>query len=1441
MAGWQMPFPLSDIANRISAAWISLAAGIVLSAAAAYIALLHVAAHEEVLSPAERWLPLAVLLTGGGLSLLSFGFVRLLERRKAEDARAHLAAIVENSDDAIVSSALDGTIVTWNRGAERMFGYTAAEAIGRPITFNMPAESLDRELEYFEQVRRGEVVRQHESQRLTRDGRLLDVLVSVSPLRDGIGAATGASVIIHDISELKRVERELRGRTRLTELLEALARATNEAATPADALRACLERICEYGAWSVGHVAVFAPGHGGEVAQLSLWQCPDAERFAQFMRYTDAKNHRAQPGAFIGAMVHERRPIWLEDLASVPGHVRLGMARELGLRSAFAFPVVVQDELTAYLEFFSDRIRKVDEPLLASVGTVAGQLARLIERGRAEAALRESEERYRTTFDNAPVGIMHTEVDTYRILRVNRKLCEMVGYTREELLGMTSTDLVHPDYRFKDRASYAEPMFRDELRSFTSERKFVRKDGSSFWVNRTVSLVKDASGTPLYFIRIVEDITERKQAEIEQQRKTAMVQLLEALARAANEAASPLAAMRVSLERICEHGGWALGRLGIYGHGEGERFPETSLWHPEGQERYRALEEASSDPKYFARGGHFISVVLNAKRPVWLSDISAATGFGRLQVAHACGLRSAFAFPVIVGGEVAAFLEFFGTEVREPDSLLLEAATSIGAQLARLIERRRAEEEAARERALLRTIIDTVPDFIYVKDAQGRFQLANRAWLRERNLGREDIVGKTVFDVFPPELAERMERQDAAIVRTGVPLLDREQEVILKTPDGSGSEIRWASITKVPMCDPAGNIIGTVGISRDITERRLSEKRRDMEHAVTRILAEAATVTEAMPKLIRTVCEAMGWSYGARWVWSEEERRLLRAEWWCEFEPEFDPADREYWLGTAPGDTEQLPSRVWHKRQPEWLTDLHERAFLRRPSVAKFGWRSVCCFPILAGDDLFGVIEFYGRDLRQPDRTLLQTTGAICSQIGQFMARKQAEERVQHLAHYDELTGLPNRNMFHERLSQAFSQAQRHDKPLAVLFIDLDGFKIINDTLGHDAGDRVLKEVAGRLRGCLRESDTVGRLGGDEFVVLVEEFPQPVHVAAVAQKILTAVGAPFPLEGREFHVTASIGISTYPEDGRDVAALLKNADAAMYRAKEQGKNNYQFYSAQTNIHSLERLRLESELRRALERSEFVLHYQPRWDLRTGSITGMEALIRWQLPAKEPVPPAHFIPLAEESGLIVPIGEWVLKAACTGVKAWQNEGLPPVRVAVNLSARQFVQESLLQDVGKVLQATGLDPELLEFEIAESAVMRDPERAARLLERLKAMGIHLSIDDFGTGCSSLGNLKRLPVDSLKIDHSFVRGISGDCGDNAAITRAIIAMAHSLGLRVIAEGVETRGQLEFLRQYQCDEAQGCYLSAPLREEEAAALLWKSQAGASLSDSLLRDTQSG
>jgi len=1114
----------------------------------------------------------------------------------------------------------------------------------------------------------------------------------------------------------------------------------------------------------------------------------------------------------------------------------------------------------------------------------------IAERSRMWQALLESEDRYRAAFDHAPVGIMHTGIDDDRIVRVNAKLTEMLGYTEAELLGMTTIDLRHPDGHSGNRRRNRSRALSGEIDTYSSERMFKRKDGSPLWVNRTVSLARDAAGKPLYFIRIIMDISQRKQAQ----------------------------------------------------------------------------------------------------------------------------------------------------------------------------------EVVARERALLRTIIDSLPDYIYVKDTSGRFQLGNEAWLNARGRTAEEVLGKSVFELFANDLAESLAAEDQAIVDSGRPLLDAEQRVVVRARDGTLGEERWSSKTKVPMRDAAGNVSGIIGISRDITENRLSARRREMEHAVTQVLAESATVAEAIPRLLHTICQAMNWAYGARWVGTREG--IYRAEYWADFEPEFDPADGELWRRQGMEGSMVLLHRAWRRKEPTWIVDLaHHETFRRRASARKFDLHGAFAFPITAGGDVIGIMEFFGREARQPDEMLLRVARAIGSQIGQFIQRKEAEhalrkseeryrdvfeasplpmwvwddeklvflavneaainhygytreeflrmsvrdiwapgeqaryeeslrgrawaqtlhlqrhhrtkdgrvieveatarqflqdghpvwltlvndvterkraeaalleseeqfrqlagnipqvfwitdvaqrealyisaaaenllgwpvalvrarprlligavhkedrrrvrdgrkfakeggydetyrivrpdgsmrwvrdrafpvydasntvyriagiteditdrkeaeERLMHLAHYDVLTSLPNRVLFYDRLKQALAQAKRNQWVTGVMFIDLDRFKNVNDTLGHAVGDKLLQQVSERLAASVRTGDTVGRLGGDEFAIVLFNLSNAQDANLVAQKIMASFKEPFRLAGVELYATASIGITLYPDDSTDQETLIKNADAAMYRAKEVGRNSCRFYAPEMNARALELLSIENSLRRALERDEFVLYYQPKASVADGSIVGVEALLRWQHPDRGLVSPGEFMPVLEETGLIVPVGEWVLKAVCEQIRAWGRGGIAPVPVAVNISPRQFASRDLGETIKRILDEQQVDPRMIEVEITESSLMSNLEETALILKYMGDLGVGLSIDDFGTGYSSLAYLKRFPFDVLKVDRSFVQDLTTDA-DDATITRALISMAHNLGLKVVAEGVETEDQLAFLVEHRCDEIQGFLFSRPLIPEECGS----------------------
>jgi diguanylate cyclase (GGDEF)-like protein len=455
------------------------------------------------------------------------------------------------------------------------------------------------------------------------------------------------------------------------------------------------------------------------------------------------------------------------------------------------------------------------------------------------------------------------------------------------------------------------------------------------------------------------------------------------------------------------------------------------------------------------------------------------------------------------------------------------------------------------------------------------------------------------------------------------------------------------------------------------------------------------------------------------------------------------------------------------------------------------------------------------------------TLGAtlLLSALGAYLIRQtyrdaRTMQEATHSAEHDSLTGLPNRMLLNDRFDYAIAWANRHKNKVALLFLDLDGFKHINDSLGHRTGDELLQSIAARLTACVRASDTVSRQGGDEFVVLLSDVHRSEDAAIVARKMLHRVAEPHPINRRDLHVTTSIGVSVYPDDGHNPETLIKNADAAMYKAKDNGRNCYRFFTPDMNIRAVARQSIEEALRTALGRHEFALHYQPKINLRTGGITGAEALLRWTHPTRGSVSPAEFIPIAEECGLIVPIGTWVLREACDQARAWVDAGLPTMTMAVNISALQFRDEDFLENLFATLRETGIDPRSLEVELTESALMKHAEAAAVILQTLREKGVQVAIDDFGTGYSSLSYLRTFPVDELKIDQSFVRRISTHAGD-APIVTAVLAMARSLQLRVVAEGVETAEELAFLQAHDCDEAQGYYFSRPVPADRFAELL--------------------
>lgn len=682
--------------------------------------------------------------------------------------------------------------------------------------------------------------------------------------------------------------------------------------------------------------------------------------------------------------------------------------------------------------------------------------------------------------------------------------------------------------------------------------------------------------------------------------------------------------------------------------------------------------------------------------------------------------------------------------------------------------------EFTRTKVALEHIVDAVISF----DAQGLVESLNPAAERMFGYLPNEMIGQPINRIIP-EISFPM---ISGLTEVGPSTLksDERLETIGYRKDQSSFSLEF-SISKQ---DLEGSTL-FIAIIHNISER----KRLEHVMAEQKIFAESLIQNSAVPCFVLNPAhQVIIWNRACEELTGIPAVDVLGSDSpWKAFYNHRRPVLADIILTE---DTASIP---------QFFSNFEKSNFIPEGVKAE-GW-----YPSINGTERY--ITFSAAPIRNGNGELV----AAIETLEDITERKRYEEQLEYQANHDGLTNLPNRNLLTDRIQQAILMSRRSHNEVAVFFVDLDNFKFINDSLGHDIGDRLLKIVAERISSCVRSGDTVARQGGDEFVILISNQSAASHAVMIADKVLKLIAQPFHVDEHELVITCSIGISVYPRDGEDVLTLIKNADVAMYRAKEQGRNTFQFFTGEMNARSFERMTMEKHLRRALERDEFIVYYQPKVSLQTGRITSMEALIRWQHPEMGMVSPVSFIPLAEETGLIESIGEWVLRTACSQNKSWQAKGFSPLTVAVNLSGRQLWQQNVTGLIDQILLETGLDPCYLELEITESMVMQDIERVTGILRTLKSMGVSLAMDDFGTGYSSLSYLTRFPFDKLKIDQSFVRDITSN-PDNAAIATTVIAMAHSLHLKVIAEGVETKGQLNYLRLHGCDEIQGYYFSQPV-----------------------------
>jgi diguanylate cyclase (GGDEF)-like protein/PAS domain S-box-containing protein len=903
-------------------------------------------------------------------------------------------------------------------------------------------------------------------------------------------------------------------------------------------------------------------------------------------------------------------------------------------------------------------------------------------------------------------------------------------------------------------------------------------EGRQIWMSLSGTPVFDEAGRFQGYRGIGQDITARKRAE-------QLRDLEQAVTGALALADDPATALRSVIRAICETEHWPCGRF--FGVDESAGLLRCiESWGRDDP----AVEAfiARSRAKAYRKGEGLTGHVWQSGEPLWVADTSKdprASG-----TSAGTGLEGgSFVFPVIAEGSTVGVLSFTSKNVRAPDERLIDAIGLIGAQVGQVLKRIAAEAALRESETRFRQTFDLAASGIAHISLDGIFLRVNPRLCEMLGYREDELIGRSVRDISHPEERLGDLRTDAHVPSTRL-----ERRYLRK--DGS---VAWVSIALALARGARGEPLYEISVVEDITSRKQNEERRAANERYQKKIArfgEAAlakrNADELIAEAVRSVLEGLGAGTVAYLERSPEGRELLVRR--MEGGAPGPCAPVTYAAGGALAQALE-EGRAGRGEVPfAWAAG--ERAELA-PVQGEDGARGALC-ALLPGAATLGHDE-------------AGFLAAAASVLSAGLKRIESESRLAFLAQFDPLTGLPNRALLADRFAQMIVQARRREAQLGVLFVDLDEFKLVNDSLGHAGGDELLKEAARRLQAGVRAGDTVARIAGDEFAIVLSDLARAEDAALVAQKLIERLSDAVDVGGHEVFVSASIGVALFPADGEDVETLLGAADAAMYRAKQAGRNSFQFFTAEINQRTRARALLGAELRRALERGEFRLIYQPKFGLKSERACGAEALLRWHHPARGIVSPAQFIPILEESGLIVPVGEWALRQACDDLRAWEAAGAEPLPVAVNLSARQFRQADLAARVRAIVAQARVRPELLELEITESQLMQDPDHAVRAMRSLVEAGTRIAIDDFGTGYSSLAYLTRFPLYALKIDRSFVAGIVHQ-GADATIVRTIIEMAHTLGFAVIAEGVEQEAQKHFLRGLGCEQAQGYLFSRPL-----------------------------
>ena len=1153
--------------------------------------------------------------------------------------------------------------------------------------------------------------------------------------------------------------RRITQRKRAEQLLwleETVARAVTEADSVAAALKAVIRAVCEAQDWECGRF-FRVDDEAGAMHFAESWSKPGP----QFDLYIERSRKVVYtPGVGLAGRVWQSgEPMWVADVTRDARVSQQAIAVEAGMHGAFVFPVNSEGKVIGVLAFNSREIREPDEHLMQAIHVIGAQIGQFVQRKQAEEVLRESEERFRDLTELSSDWYWEQD-ENFRFTMVSDNLHRRLGPLTQSIIGKARWEL--STLNMTEAAWTAHRALLEAHRPFR-DLQWYRLDGAGKLQIANISgkPIFDSEGRFLGYRGIGRDITESKRSEEALLRFRASMDLSDDMVLLVDRRTMRFIDVN---ETVCRNLGYS-------------------------REEFLAMAPETILP-------------VTRKELETAYDEMIATGATQ-------GMRSEYRCK---DGSALPF-ESRRCVMRSGDSWIIVAT-------ARDTRGRIAQEEALRKSnerfdMAVRATNDVIWDWDLVTD---------EIWWNE-NFTKVFGYSRETVDRTVKSWYEGIHPDDQGRVIAGVHRLigaggeSWSDEYRFRRQDGTFAHVldRGQVIR-----DDAGRAVRMIGAKADISSRKQAEERIHNQALRQRLIAEfgqqafaSSDVEDVLSRAVELVTVALKADFCNVLELDESGKQLLikAASGW----PNEIMMRRT--VPIRPGGRLEF---VLSRREPLIIEDLAKDERSADSSLVRVGARSGIQVPISGTAGTFGILSAHARAERhfgQDDANFLQSVANI---LAVAIERRSAEERLERLAQFDSLTGLPNRHLFHDRLLKTVAHARRSGEPMAVLFIDLDHFKLVNDTQGHSAGDKLLKEAAARLSQCVRSGDTVGRFGGDEFGAIVSELGKPGDAGVVAQKVLDALAQPFKLDAYDTYVSASIGITLFPADGDNPEALVMNADTAMYRAKEQGRNTYQYFTREMNERALARVQMEAALRRAIDHKEFLLHYQPKVDLQSRLICGFEALLRWRHPDPEKglVLPGEFVSVLEDTGLIVPVGEWVLREVCGQIQAWQREGLAVKPVTVNVSARQFQQKDFESIVRHILREAGIDPSLLQFELTESLLMSDPEGAARTLRGLKDSGVKISVDDFGTGYSSLAYLKRFPIDALKIDYSFVRDITTDPED-AMITLAIIGLAHSLKLKVVAEGVETQEQLELLAANGCDEIQGHLFSVPDTAEKCAKML--------------------